>query len=139
VAPLPLHAQSIHHRLIMPIAQLNAAAKYALAYARSISPEVTALHVPVNDKEAAALQVDWEGWQKGLSATELTQMEIINARHHRPLFPFLNTIHQLAHKHPSDTLTVILPEAVESPWRRYFSAQRSWDSRFLSSFSLISW
>src|SRR5581483_939039 len=96
LAPLPLHAQGICHRLVVPIARFNPAARRALAYARSISPDVTVLHVSLNTGETNAWRAHWEEWQKELPETELVQMEILDARHHAPLFSLLDTIHQIS-------------------------------------------
>ena len=49
-----LHPQDIRHRLIVPIAELNQASKQAVAYARSIAPHVTAVHVAVESAPAPA-------------------------------------------------------------------------------------
>src|SRR5947209_4077646 len=70
VTPLPLHPGDIHHRLIVPIAALNQAAKLALAYARSISPQVTAVHVAVDGQKAEALRAAWDEWQRSLPPNE---------------------------------------------------------------------
>ncbi|HCF86294.1 MAG TPA: amino acid permease, partial [Ktedonobacter sp.] len=48
---IPIHPKDIQHRLIVPITELNVAAKQSLAYARSISSHVTAIHVAIDCKE----------------------------------------------------------------------------------------
>jgi hypothetical protein len=58
---LPLQQEEIRHRLIMPIASLNPAARFSLAYARSISRHVTAVHVAVRNEDDA-LRTAWEDW-----------------------------------------------------------------------------
>src|SRR5437773_5198921 len=68
ITALPLHPQDIHHRLIVPVAELNHAAKQAVAYARSFSPQVTAVHVAVNRRKGDALRAAWDTWQTSLSA-----------------------------------------------------------------------
>src|SRR6266516_2943778 len=42
---IPMRPKDIHHRFIVPVTRLNPAAKRVLAHARSITQEVTALHV----------------------------------------------------------------------------------------------
>jgi len=120
ITPLPLHPQDIRHRLIVPIAELNFAAKYALAYARSISPHVTAVHVAVERQKADILQAAWDGWQKSLSAQEWSALDIIDPGHRLPLLPLLDYIDGVHQQYPEETLTVVLPEVVESPVRRLF-------------------
>jgi hypothetical protein len=120
ITPLPLHPQDIRHRLIVPIAELNLAAKYALAYARSISPHVTAVHVAVERQKADVLQDAWDEWQKSLSAQEWSALDIIDPGHRLPLLPLLGYIDGVHQQYPEETLTVVLPEVVESPVRRLF-------------------
>jgi amino acid transporter len=120
VIPLPLHPKDIHHRLIVPIAELNLAAKQALAYARSISPQVTAVHVAAEREKANALQAAWDEWQKSLSAHELSPLVIIDPGHRLPLLPLLAYIDAAHQQYPEETLTVVLPEVVESSLRRVF-------------------
>src|SRR5205085_4772873 len=48
IVNIPAHPKDIHHRLIVPIAGLDRAAIQSLAYARSISKHVIAVHVAVD-------------------------------------------------------------------------------------------
>ena len=145
---IPLHPRGIRHRIIVPIAGLNHASKQALAYARSISPQVTAVHVALNRSQADALRAAWDEWQTSLSANELSSLDIIDpGRHlsplpmldyfdtvHRadqtttptrgPLLPLLDYIDGVHQQYPEETLTVILPEVVESALRRLFYSPR---------------
>lgn len=111
VADLPIHPQDIHHRLIVPVAELNAAAQQSLAYARSFSEYVTAVHVAVDRQRTAALQQAWHEWQTDL--TDHMHLEIIDESGAprsflRPLLDYIMSVNQ---QHPDDTLTVILPES----------------------------
>src|SRR5438034_2703056 len=144
ITALPLHPQDIHHRLIVPVAELNHAAKQAVAYARSFSPQVTAVHVAVNRRKADALRAAWDTWQTSLSAHELSTLDIIDPGNREPPYPLLDYF-DLAHRtpqatppswsqllplldyidavhqqYPEETLTVVLPEVVESSLRRLF-------------------
>jgi hypothetical protein len=110
---LPHQQEAIQHRLVVPIASLNPAARFSLAYARSISPHVVAVHVAARN-DADVLRTDWEDWQKYLSEDERPQLNIIEPSRRsflRSLLDYINTIQQ---QYPGDTLTVILPEPVES-------------------------
>ena len=48
---LPLRPKEIRHRFIVPIAELDRPSLQSLAYARSISPYVTAAHVAMDEQE----------------------------------------------------------------------------------------
>lgn len=109
---LPIRPQDIQHRLVVPIGQLDRAAIQSLAYARSISSHVTAVHVVVDQEHVEQLQVKWDRWQKKIAAHEKTHLLIIESPYRsllRPLLAYIDAIHQ---RHPQETLTVILPEYV---------------------------
>jgi hypothetical protein len=117
---IPLHPKDIHHRLMVPIAELNTAAKQAMAYARSISPRVSAVHVAIEKAKAEALRAEWDEWQSHLPVQEVSPLEIIEPGHRLPLLPLLDAIDAQHRRHPEETLTVVLPEVVESSARRLF-------------------
>ena len=117
---LPVHPEDIHHRLIVPLDQLDRAAIQSLAYARSISPHVTAVHVVVDQEQVAQLQAAWKQWQEEIGNEEETHLLIIESPYRslfRPLLAYIDTIHA---RHPQDILTVILTEFVWSHWWEYF-------------------
>ncbi len=116
---LPVRPQDIHHRLVVPIDRLDRAAIQSLAYARSISPHVTAVHVVVDEEHVEQLQLDWQRWQKQIAADEKTHLLIIESPYRsllRPLLAYIDAVHQ---RHPQETLTVILPEYVIAHWWEY--------------------
>ncbi len=111
---IPIHPRDIHHRLIVPIAKLNHAARQSLAYARSISPDVTAVHVALDTHRADALRAAWEDWQKQLSKDELSRLDIIEPSDHSLIGSLLGYIDAMHRQYPGETLTVILPETARS-------------------------
>jgi amino acid transporter len=116
---LPVLPEQIHHRLIVPIDRLDRAAVQSLAYARSVSPHVTAVHVVIDEEHVEQLQADWERWQKQIAADEKTHLLIIESPYRsllRPLLAYIDAIHQ---RHPQEVVTVILPEYVIAHWWEY--------------------
>lgn len=117
---LPVHPEDIHHRLIVPINKLDRAAVQSLAYARSISPHVTAVHVVLDTDKADTLREDWQRWQHKLGDDESTHLLIIDSPYRsliRPLLAYIDTIHE---RHPDDTLSVVLPEFLVAHWWQHF-------------------
>ncbi|MGH2495677.1 MAG: APC family permease [Ktedonobacteraceae bacterium] len=113
---LALRPAEIHHRFIVPIAELDRATLQSLAYARSISPYVTAAHVAMDEQEEEAVQSKWERLQKHLRQDEETYLVVIESPYRsllRPLLAYIDTVHSM---YPEDTLTVILPEFVVAHW-----------------------
>jgi len=116
VSDIPIHPQDIHHRVIVPIAGLDRAAIQSLAYARSITKHVIAVHVAIDLDDANKIREAWERWQKHLAEEEETQLIIIESPYRslsRPLLAYIDTIHELF---PADTVTVILAEFVVAHW-----------------------
>lgn len=117
---IPVHPKDIHHRLIVPVAELDGATIQSLAYARSITKHVTAVHVAVDLDDAEKVRKRWDHWQKQLHHDEETHLVIIESPFRslaRPLLAYIDTIHELF---PEDTLTVILPEFVVAHWWEHF-------------------
>ncbi len=120
ISDIPIHPEHIHHRFVVPIDELDRAAIQSLAYARSLSPHVTAVHVALDATEANQVRADWDEWQKQLKETEETSLLVIESPYRsliRPLLAYIDTMHE---RHPGDTLTVILPEFVVDHWWEYF-------------------
>ena len=116
VSDIPIHPQDIHHRVIVPVAGLDRAAIQSLAYARSISKHVTAVHVAIDVDDANKVREVWERWQKHLAEDDETQLIIIESPYRslsRPLLAYIDTVHELF---PADTVTVILAEFVVAHW-----------------------
>src|SRR6266699_5548839 len=119
---LPTRPGDIHHRLIVPIRQLSHISRQSLAYARSVTDHVTAVHVIGDKHEANALPAAWEDWQKSLSEDEKIPLDIIELSHRSLLGTLLDYIVNIQRQHPEDIITVILPEApAASPLRRLIS------------------
>src|SRR5947208_8305640 len=116
ISDIPIHPQDIRHRVIVPIAGLDRAAIQSLAYARSITKHVIAVHVAIDVEEANNVREAWERWQRHLAEEEETHLIIIESPYRslsRPLLAYIDTVHELF---PADTVTVILPEYVVAHW-----------------------
>ena len=113
---IPIHPKDIHHRLIVPVAGLDRAALQSLAYARSITRHVTAVHVAIDKNDADEVRETWHRWEEKLPAEEDVHLVVIESPYRalaRPLLAYIDTVHELF---PNDTLTVILPEFVVASW-----------------------
>jgi amino acid transporter len=106
----PLDPAEIHHTVIVPIANLNRVARQTLAYARSISDNVTALHI--NDDEEAIVKLE-ETWQE--FDTDV-QFVIIESPYRALLGPLLSYLDEIGMQRPGDTITVVLPEFIARHW-----------------------
>lgn len=119
ISDIPINPNDIHHRIIVPLGRLDRATKQSLAYARSISPHVTAVYVSTNEDEESRVKADWVRWQKHFSEQEETHLLTIDSPYRalvRPILAYVDTVHL---RHPNDTITVILPEFVVVHWWEY--------------------
>lgn len=106
----PLDPDEIKHTVVVPIATLNRVAKQTLAYARSISDNVTALHITDDEEEIEAMRTQWN--QLG---TDIP-LVIIESPYRSLIGPLLSYIDEIDKQRPDDTVTVVLPEFVARHW-----------------------
>ena len=106
----PVQPSAIRHTIIVPVADLNRVAIQTLAYARSLSPNITAVHIAEDEDAAHDFRERWDVWgdKVPLVTIESPYRSII-----QPLLRYLDAIDQQA---GHDTVTVILPEYVASHW-----------------------
>ncbi|HLG61115.1 MAG TPA: APC family permease [Ktedonosporobacter sp.] len=110
---VPLRAADVRHRLIVPLGRLDQATQQSLAYARSISAEVTAIHVNLDPAHTIALRTDWENWQATLARDEQVPLKIIEPQQRSLVRCLRDCLTAEQQQHPGETLTVILPEIAE--------------------------
>lgn len=110
---VPLKATDVRHRLIVPLDDLNQGVRKMVAYARSISAQVTAIHVNLDPAQTITLRAQWERWQAELPKDERVPLESIEPKHRslvRCLLDYLTTEREM---HPGEHISVILPECTE--------------------------
>ncbi len=105
-ARTPLHDDRGRARpVVVPVDDLNQAVLRTLEYARSISNNVTAVHITDDIEEAEALRERWE-------AVTDTPIVIIESPYRSLLAPMLTYIDALDQIDPGAYITVVLPEYV---------------------------
>ncbi|HEX7737628.1 MAG TPA: APC family permease [Ktedonobacteraceae bacterium] len=113
---LPVKPAEIKHLFIVPIAGLDGVSLQSLAYARSISKKVIAVHVAIDEEDEHKIRAAWQQWIKQVSPDEKLELVIIESPYrslNAPLLAYIDTIHEL---YPDVTLTVLLPEFVVNHW-----------------------
>jgi amino acid transporter len=113
VAETPLHPETVRLRTIVPIADLTTPARQALAYAMATSDadHVVAVHITDDDEQAEPLRQAWED-----SPYRRAQLVIIESPFRSLLSPLMAYIDAMHEAHPSDVITVVLPEYVPGHW-----------------------
>jgi amino acid transporter len=95
VADIPIHLSDIHHRFIVPIAELDRVSIQSLAYARSLSPHVTAVYIAVNEDEINQMQAAWDKWQQQVPEEEDIHLLVIESPYRSligPILAYIDTI-----------------------------------------------
>ena len=141
----PLRPEEVRHIMLVPIADLNRPALQSLAYARSLTPHVIAIHVSLDDEEEDAFRAAWERFVEkrearlaavaegpatltaGAAATlsrekaralleKRPQLVVIESPYRSLVPPLLAYINALRDANPGTTVSVILPEFVPAHW-----------------------
>jgi amino acid transporter len=99
--------------VVVPVGRLDRPTLAALNFARSISPEVTAVHVADSREEAAAFRAQWHAF--GLDIP----LVIIESPYRRLVEPLLAYIDAVDRQDPRRPITVVLPEFVPRHWWEY--------------------
>jgi hypothetical protein len=93
-------------RVLVPVARLDRPALNAIAYARSISGDVTAIHVTDDADEAEAMKREWRLGQPDVD------LVILESPYRALVAPLLTYIDAISTDDPAQPLTVVLPEFV---------------------------
>lgn len=109
-AQTPLDPDEIEHTVIVPIAAVNRVARQTLAYARSISPNVTAIHITDDEAEIEAMREAWEALGSDIP------LVIIESPYRNLVGPLLAYLDEIERQRATDTLTVVLPEFIARHW-----------------------
>jgi amino acid transporter len=109
-ARTPLDPSEISHTVIVPIAGVNRVARQTLAYARSISDNVTAVHITDDEDEIEEMRKQWNEL-----GTDIP-LVIIESPYRALVGPLLAYIDEVDKQRPDDTITVVLPEYLARHW-----------------------
>lgn len=82
----------------------------ALRYAETLSDDVRAIYVDVNQSQTEQLQRDWTAWGGHV------ELVVLPSPYRSLMEPLLEYIEQAADEKSNDYVTVILPEFVPRRW-----------------------
>jgi amino acid transporter len=95
------------HRVIVPVSGVHRGTLRALHYARSVSYDVTAVHIAIDPDEEQKIRAKWDRWGDGV------RLQIIQSPYRLLLEPLLDYIRCIAtERQPNEILTVVVPEFV---------------------------
>ena len=94
-------------RVILPISSVHRGSLAALRYARTLSDDITAVHVSLDPDESEKVRQRWEKWGEGI------RLVILESPYRLMLEPLLAYIEELeSHNQPDEILTIVVPQFV---------------------------
>jgi hypothetical protein len=98
-------------QVIMPISGVHRGVLKALEFARSLSPDVTAVYIETSATEGEEVRQKWSRWGDGV------RLVCLPSPYRSILSPLIDYLHQLeAERQPNDIITVVLPQFVPARW-----------------------
>jgi amino acid transporter len=95
------------HRVILPIASVHRGTLKALRYAESLSKDITAVHVSIDEEEAAKLQQKWETWGNGV------RLVILESPYRLMIEPLLDYVSELSQNRlENEMITIVIPQFI---------------------------
>lgn len=99
------------HRVILPLSSVHKGTLTALRYARTLSNDVTAVHVSMDETQAQKVQDKWELWGEG------TRLVVLDSPYRLFVEPLLAYVEEVdAHRQPNEVITVVVPRFVPRHW-----------------------
>ena len=99
------------HRVIIPVGGMHRGTLAALRYARTLSSDVTAVHVLVDEQEAEKLQRKWETWGEGV------RLVLLDSPYRQFATPLVDYIEEMtALRQPNEVITIVVPQFVPQRW-----------------------
>jgi hypothetical protein len=103
----------MRHRLIVPINGIHQGTLTAMSYARSLSDDVTAIHVAEDPVAAERLRAEWELMGDGV------RLVLLEAPHGMVLEPLIQYIQRIvAVRQPREAITIVVPQLAQPRWWR---------------------
>ena len=115
-APPP---QTIEHSVLMPIDDVNYASLRAMSFARTISKDITVIHIATDTKRAEKIQEKMRTYAPDL---KLVIVESPLRAFMRPLLTYVDFHHR---QHPRGFVTIVMPEFITAHWWERFLHNRT--------------
>ena len=114
------------HRVLIPIAGVHRGTLEALEYALSLSPDVTAVHISMDQPQTEDVKRKWDAWGKG------TRLVTIDSPYRTFLEPFIGYVDDLCTVlQPNERLTIVVPQFTpKHSWHNLLHTQTAFWLRF---------
>jgi amino acid transporter len=101
----------VRHRVIVPVSGVHRGTLAALDYARTLSTDVTAVHVSLDEADTRRVRAKWGAWGDGV---RLVTLESPYRLLMEPLLEYIREIAAL--RQPNEVITVVVPQFVPERW-----------------------
>jgi amino acid transporter len=102
---------AIRHRVIVPVAGIHRGTLEALQYARTLSDDITAVHILLDPEQRETVESKWRWWGKGV------RLVIVDSPYRTFLEPFLGYVDELCSAaQPNERLTIVVPQFNPRHW-----------------------
>jgi amino acid transporter len=99
------------HRVILAIGGVHQGTMVALRYARTLSNDVTAVHVSIDPDDTERIRKKWETWGDGV------RLVILSSPYRLLVEPLLGYVeHIVTQRQPNELITVVVPQFVPRRW-----------------------
>jgi len=104
-----------HQRIIVPISGVHKGTLTALRYSRSLSKDITAVYIAIEENQTKQINQRWEKW------TPEIPLVVVESPYRELMHPLVNYIESQAERSkPGDVITVVVPEFVPKHWWHNF-------------------
>jgi amino acid transporter len=104
-----------HHRVILAISGVHKGSLAALRFAKSISPDITAIYVAENEEQTEKIQQRWSAQVPDYP------LVIIDSPYRELMHPLVSHIEEIAaEREPDEVITVVVPEFIPRRWWQNF-------------------
>ena len=104
-----------NQRIIVPISGVHKGTLTALRYARSLSKDITAVFVAIDEDQTKRIKNRWEKWTPDIP------LVVVESPYRELMHPLVDYIEsQAALSGPGDVITIVVPEFVPRHWWHNF-------------------
>jgi hypothetical protein len=100
----------LHHTAVVPVNGITKATAGALVYATTISADVRAVYVEVDQRDTPRIRREWDAWDIGV------ELVSVPSPYRSVLRPLVEYVDSLRRTQPGELVTVVVPEIVPHRW-----------------------
>ena len=100
----------LHHTVVVPVNGITKPVAGALVYATTISEDVRAVYVDVDQGSGVRLAAEWDAWDIGVD------LVVLRSPYRSVLRPIVDYVKAMTETPNADLVTVVVPEIVPRKW-----------------------